>query len=208
MQGEQVTTNIETFFSMKTPGSSKCAKAALLALLLPAPLALAQTLNFTFTDNSSNVLAFGSLDVSGNVVTSGSATVNGIDGFVPGTFNLVSPSPVRALDGTDIIFNNLITPSQNPTLDSGGLGFAEGYLSAGHYNYVLNLWGNSPDNYTLFEAGELTGGPTPTGYVYKGVNGTMNLASIPEPATYAAVLGFATLGVAAVRRRKLARAQA
>ncbi len=198
---------------MKTLGSSAFSKAALLALLLPAPLALAQSsYSFTFADGSANVVASGAFDVSAaNVVTAGSATVGGIDGFLPGTFSLVSPTTVRALDGTDIIYNNLITPALNPVLDRGGLGFANGYYStgpnAGHYNYVLNIFGNSPSNYRLFEAGQLTSAPT-TGYVYNGINGTLNLTQIPEPSTYAAILGLATLGVALIRRRQQAQAQA
>ena len=135
--------DISYLFAMKICGLSAFSWAALLALLAPAPLALAQSFNFTFTDLGANVIASGSFTVSAGVVTTGNALVNGIDGFLPGTFANVVPTTFRALDGSDMIIDNLFSGS-NPVFNGNGVGFGSGFIDATHYDYGLNIWGNGP----------------------------------------------------------------
>jgi hypothetical protein len=171
-----------------------------IGLLAVAPVALAQTYDFAFTDLVHGVSATGMIDTTGGLATIGSITISGA--ALDGTFDLVQPQPtsVRGGDGTDIIFNNLVLSSGNPMLDSGGLGFAGGQRDISHFDYVVNLYGNGPGNYGLFEAGSLSDG---TGHVYVGYDGgTLSLTAIPEPSTYAAILGLVSLGFAVVYRRK------
>jgi len=182
--------------------------AALLVLLATAPVARAQSYDFTFTDGGVT-LAQGSFDTnSSGLLTDGSFTLTAAAasyGFLlpaaPGTFNLVSPPGMRANDGTDIIIDNVYSSSSDPTLTGDGLGFGNVFNSGtGHYNYLVNLYGNAPGNYGLFEAGQL---PDGSNHVYTAVNGgLLNVTPVPEPSTYAAILGAACLGFAAIRRKR------
>lgn len=182
---------------MNTRKFSVFSGAALLLLLAPAPAALAQSFDFTFTDGGVN--ATGSFDATAGIVTDGSLTLTGA--AVNGTFTLAAPPTVRGLDGTDIIFDNQFSQSMNPALDSGGLGFGMTEIDSAHYDYVLNIWGNGPNNYSLFLAGQL---PDGTGHVYQEYDGgTFSFTQVPEPSTYAAVVGAAALGFAAIRRRRM-----
>jgi hypothetical protein len=188
---------VKNHMVMSTHRFSAFSGAALLLLLALAPAALAQTFDFTFTDGG--VSATGSFDVTAGIVTDGSLTLTGA--AVNGTFALAAPPTVRGLDGTDIIFDNQFSPTQNPTLDGGGLGFGMTEIDPAHYDYVLNLWGNSANNYSLFEAGKL---PDGTGHVYQEYDGgTLSFSQVPEPSTYAVIIGAAALGFAAIRRRRM-----
>jgi hypothetical protein len=79
-------------------------------------------------------------------------------------------------DGTDLIYDNQLFPTSNPVLNGNGLVFES-------IAYALNLWGNGPDNYTLF----LVGHDHPQyGPQYNG--GVFSITAVPEPSTYIAGL--------------------
>lgn len=181
--------------------------AGLLVLLATVPIARAQSFDFIFTDGGVT-LAQGSFDTNASgLVTDGSLTLTASAasfGFVvpggPGTFNIESPTTIRANTGTDIIYDNMYSSMSNPTLTSGGLGFGN-VLNGSTYDYVVNLYGNSPGNYGIFEAGQL---PDALNHVYNEVDGgSFNVTQVPEPSTYAAILGAICLGFAMFHRKRM-----
>jgi hypothetical protein len=180
--------------------------AATCALLLGLGVQARANADYNFTFSGDGVTATGSFDVSGGVASTGSINVTGA--ALDGTFGLVQPSPlgsVRGLDGTDIIFDNLYFPTGNPSLDGNGLGFAGGYRGPYQYDYVVNIWGNGPGNYSLFEAGELPGDPTPVGHVYNEYDGgSFTVTPVPDGGATAAMLGAGLLCLALARRRATA----
>jgi len=139
---------------------------AMAAALTIAPAALADTLNFDFTQGP--ITAQGTLTYdSGSPITAGeflasagtiSVYNNGVLAAI-GTLVLNPNSPgldsVRVVGGTDLIYDDLIFPSSNPILDNaGGLLFQFNGLSI---NDDLDIWANGPDSYTLFEGNYLIG---------------------------------------------------
>jgi hypothetical protein len=153
------------------------------------------TYDFTFTGGG--VVASGWFDAPtlGGVVTDGEVDVTGA--ALNGTFGWVQGPTVRAVDGTDIIFDNVFSPAADPALDGKGLGFANGYMSPGHYDGVVNIWGNSPGNYSLFEAG----GSVRAYNEYDGGTLRVTERAIPDGGITAAMLGMSMLGLGLVRRQ-------
>ena len=82
---------------------------------------------YDLTGTFGGVSVVGSGDITSGLLTSGSITISGA--AFNGTFDWAPPTSDRALDGTDIIFNNLISLSSTPMLDSGGLGFGYDLLA-------------------------------------------------------------------------------
>jgi hypothetical protein len=184
--------------------------AALIGLLVSAPAAFAQVFNLSFT--SGGVSAYGSVSLTAGVATAGSITItgaalNGVFALVPVPAITNSGPGVETIsnpNGDFVTFDNLTSPSANPALNSNGLAFASGYLGLDgsgrpEYESLINLWGNGPGSYSLFE-----GKKTNTEQVYVTYNGTADFQAIPEPSTYAAILGTAALGFVAMRRRRAA----
>ena len=70
-------------------------------------------------------------------------------------------------------------------MDYWGLGFGSGQYDSWHYNSLANLWGNSPDSYSLFvgEAGTHANGVVDNEFVYFQDNGSMTITAVPEPGT-------------------------
>ncbi len=98
--------------------------------------------------------AFGTLNVTDQgggtwLATGGSLTVTG--GSDVGTYTLIPGGPgiVTSPFGS-FLYDNVITPTANPALDVDGLLF-------GTAGKELNVWGNSPDNYSFYDS---TGGGT------------------------------------------------
>ena len=151
---------------------------------------------------SGSVSATGTIDETGGIATSGSITLTGA--ALNGTFGLITNTPeIVDPDGENLTIDTVFNPSQNPVVSSTGLGFASGYIGVAGNGYpeyanALNLWGNSPGNYSLFE------GSGPKGSnIYVTYNGSMSVEAIPEPSTYAAILGAACLGFSVIRRKRL-----
>jgi hypothetical protein len=140
----------------------------------------AQMFDITFTGGSS--AANGQIDVVGGIATSGYLVVTA--GANQGTYNFVSltsplisggtPSEpsVRFTDGTDQIFDDVVNVSSNPYLTGDGLEFANDHLIG------FNLWGNSPDSYSLFD---VSGPPDTHEYIID--NGIATITPVPEPTT-------------------------
>ena len=139
-------------------------------------------------------------------MTGGSVTVNGA--AKDGTFTFASPPTVRALDGTDINFDNVVNLASTPMLTSGGLGFGLDFSDAQHAQYVLNIWGNGDGSYSLFEAGQLPSIPDTDaivqGHVYNEYDGgSLSLtASVPDTGSTATLLGIGLFGIGYVAHKK------
>jgi len=135
----------------------------------------------------------GPLTVSGGSVTGTGTSNNGV------IYSLVpAPTPpsnsIRPFGATDLIFNNQLSPGSNPVLDGGGLVFeANGGLS------YLNIWGNGPSSYTLFQLGYNT--ITKAEIYGPAVNGTVNVSAVPIPAAVW-LLGSGLIGLAGIRKRQ------
>ncbi|MFN9372954.1 MAG: hypothetical protein ACK6D3_13830 [Planctomycetaceae bacterium] len=116
-----------------------------------------------------------------------SGTLNVTSGPLVGSYTLYPLGP----GGTDtggFTGNNLIYPTSDPVVDSSGLVWQGNGLE-------VNLWGNSPGNYSFYS----WNGATYT-HGYDG-NATVTLTAIPEPST-ALIAGA---GVLCLLARKLAR---
>ena len=177
--------------------------AVLLSLLAAAPAALAQNYAFTFSDFTDLVSATGSFDAPGGLATTGSISITGA--AFNGTFDMIALNRPQGTDsnivtpsGANLTFDNLVSPLSTPVLTSKGLAFANAsdYLGpAGNgypeYSLGVNLWGNGDGSYSLWE-----GDHTQIQY-----NGTMTLTSIPEPSTYALLIGIFAFGFIIVRRQ-------
>jgi hypothetical protein len=105
------------------------------------------TIDFSFAISTET--AFGSLNVTDEgggtwLATSGSLTVTG--GSDVGTYTLIPGGPgVTTSPLGSFLYDNVITPSTNPALDVDGLLF-------GVAGEELNVWGNSPDNYSFYDS--------------------------------------------------------
>lgn len=108
-------------------------------------------INFSFVINTTET-AYGSVNVTDQgggkwLATSGSLTITG--GADIGTWNLIPGGPgVTTSPLGRFIYDNLITPAANPALDVDGLLF--GTTGAGAKE--INVWGNSANNYSFYDA--------------------------------------------------------
>ncbi|HME42731.1 MAG TPA: hypothetical protein VKF36_06570 [Syntrophorhabdales bacterium] len=181
--------------------------------------------SFTFTSND------GSYNVTGTLTTpsNGNGPLTVLGGSVTGTgtsnggiaysviVNPIAPSvtsirPYSALpgNGTDLIFDNQLTPGSDPFLDGNGLVLQanNSFLASNGSSYsssYLNIWGNGPGSYTVFALGydntnqkELYG---------PQLNGTANISPIagaPVPIPAAIYLfGSGMVGLVGLKRKFL-----
>lgn len=161
----------------------------------------AQAISYTLDFSGGGVTATGTIDVTGNHDTAGSITVSGA--AKNGTFTFAPVSPVRALDGTDIIFDNVVNIGATHVLTGGGLGFGMNFSDQQHADYVLNIWGNGDGSFSLFEAGQ---GPDGSGHVYSMYNGSLRLTeasslAAPDGGSSAAMLGCSLGAIGLIRNR-------
>jgi hypothetical protein len=164
--------------NMKTEKLKLAIMAGALSLAIQARGSI--DFSFNFTDSSGDVAA-GNLfatPLGGNQYLATSGTINVIaaplNPLVIGTYALLpgGPGPTYSPSGA-FIFNNVLYYPGDPALDTYGvLGFRS---IAG---IELNIWGNSPDNYSFYAH-------TPAaGYILGNTGaGTFTLAPIPEPTT-------------------------
>ncbi len=156
--------------------------------------------NFTYTNGG--ISATGTLDVTGGVATSGFISITGA-AIPDGTYSLGTPSVIRSIVGDDEIFDNLVNPAGPQFIVStDGLGFSSPILDGfPHAFYILNIWGNSPTNYAIYDAGAAD--KYGTGRVYQVVGGgsfTLTEA-VPDGGATLALFGCALFGLGALHRR-------
>ncbi len=162
-----------------------------LAPSIPAPASAYK--DTTGTNLNTREIGIGDLE-------NGATTANGFTqssdvtavGILSGTLAASNPSWTKEVNGTITASGNGFPAS--PTIDNG----TNLSLSAGQYSVVdlcTYISGATSLAGTYFGSLELssTGGLSFTNYVP---------TAIPEPSTYAAILGAACLGIAAIRRRK------
>jgi hypothetical protein len=131
--------------------------------------------SFTFTIGTET--GFGTLNLISEsagtyLATAGSITVTGTQDV--GTFPLIAGGPGVVLSPNGAFnYNNLVEPSSNPTVDeNGGLLFDNGG------GLEINIWGNSPSNYSFYTG--LAGGDYPISITSNG-SFTFDVASAPDP---------------------------
>ena len=153
--------------------------------------------DYSFGYNSND----GTYGVEGTLITptngNGPITVSG--GSVTGTgsanqgilYSLITEPPTGHLfGGTDLIFDNALSPGSSTFLTSDGLLFKSNDGTS-----YLSIWGNSPTSYTLFYLSASSYGPQ--------LNGTATLAAVPTPIPGSAwLLGSAVAGVLGFASRK------
>jgi hypothetical protein len=163
------------------------------AILLTVSPANASVYRLTFESFDSELMASGTMTVS----AAGEVTaISGqIFGLVDQTISSVTPNPnfpgpAYSPDGS-FIYDNLYY-SSGMAFDIDGVLFATAQNPGGYWN----LWGNSPNDFSLWESANSTGYPIEE-------SGTLSVAAVPELPTWAMLaLGFAGLCVAGRARRR------
>jgi len=148
---------------------------------------------FDFTVSIGPDTGFGSINATDEgggtfLATSGTLTVTG--GSDVGTYTLVPGGPSGMISPSGaFIYDNLVFPASDPTLDGDGLLFSGGGLE-------INIWGNSPDNYSFYsyENGGYNVQDTDSGQV-------AFFAATPEPSAMV-LLGSLLVGLGLNGRRK------
>ena len=188
--------------------------SVLAAMLLMALVSSARAAIYTFAFISSGMNATGTIDIVGGVAQYGSINVTGVPlEAAPNTFVTAAgtllpangPTDAQNHNGDVITYDNVVNLLNNPVLNGNGLGFGSGpYQDSTHYNTLINLWGNSPDSYTLF-VGEAqldgNGNVIDAEWVYHADSGSLTLIPVPEPATLA-LAGLSGLSLLLVRRQR------
>jgi hypothetical protein len=139
--------------------------------------------------NASTNVPWGGLSVTGFEITKLTGDVFGSGG---GAITGVISNPAQNTGGNTtnygfIYDNNLF--GTKPYLNLYGVLFTTAPSGS-----IWNLWGTTPTDYELYTYSSANGGGV-------DVHGTMTVAAVPEPATWAMmVLGFAGMGFLAYRR--------
>jgi hypothetical protein len=163
--------------------------------------ACASVYDFQFTSPEATASGQFVVDPTNDQVTSisGSVSVNGqpIDAI---TTILADPSFPSPYNNGPFIYDNTYYAA-NPVFDVDGILFA----TAGNPGGSWNLWGNGPDNYSLYEYVPTVGyAVTVTGTFGVSTPEVSSFAvSTPEPSTWMMLLlGFTGLGFAGYRKAK------
>jgi hypothetical protein len=153
---------------------------ALVTALVIAPVASAQNYDFTYTDASAGISAFGVLDVSGTTAISGTITYDSVTyALLPGS--ATPPAYITSPSGA-IQFDNQVYPSAGPNgllSTTGGLDFANATNTED-----INIWAGAFDGSNWGGSS----GPGPynfwvwTSGVYRPTSdaGTFALTQVPE----------------------------
>ena len=180
---------------MKKSFRTALASLAVMMATLPIPAANATVYNFDFD------LVSQDLDVSGQMTVNSQDEITAISGQITGSIDDIITGVVTDPNGAStayspdrqFIYDNVYYPGQDPVLDVDGLLFTTADNPSGYWN----LWGNGPDNYSLWES--VSGAGYPVQATTGGV--VVNVAAAPEPSTWAMLLlGFAGLGYGSFRR--------
>jgi hypothetical protein len=163
------------------------------AMLFVVSTANAALYRFSFDSSDAELTATGEITVNAaDEVTAVSGVISGLTNQTISavTVNPSFPSPSYSADGS-FIYNNVYYPTGVP-FDVNGLLFTTVQNSGGYWN----LWGNSPDNYSLWESAGSQNYPIEE-------SGNLSVIATPELSTWALMLlGFAGLSYVGHRRAR------
>jgi hypothetical protein len=163
------------------------------AMLFVVSTANAALYRFSFDSSDAELRATGEITVNAaDEVTAVSGVISGLTNQTISavTVNPSFPSPSYSADGS-FIYNNVYYPTGMP-FDVNGLLFTTVQNSGGYWN----LWGNSPDNYSLWESAGSQNYPIEE-------SGNLSVIATPELSTWAMMLlGFAGLSYVGHRRAR------
>ncbi len=166
--------------------------AALVSLAAVPASALTYAFTYTSTNTAAPFSATGRITTANMLNANGSYDVLGITGNVDGdviTALVANPNQPNGTTSADGLFNFDNTFSLTaPYITNGGVLFN----SVGGFEY--NLFSDSPTSYELYQAKS-------GGYTQNSV-GSLSIAAVPEPASWALMLaGFGLVGFASRRSR-------
>ena len=163
---------------------------AALAMVAAAVSAHATTFLFSYTSNDAMQAAFGTLDatlVGAGQFQATSGTINAFGPLSAGTGTL-TPGSGNSPSGF-FFYDSLLTPTQNPLVSNGGLLFN---IAGDEVNIFSN--GPGPATYQFFSRAN---GADFGNFALTQVGG-----AVPEPASWALMIGGFGLAGAALRRRR------
>jgi PEP-CTERM motif len=172
---------------------------AIAAALAITPAALADSFNFTFSAGTVTAtgtltgseigntgewfITGGTIDITSGGIVQGAGSLYGVLPSSPGNVPITNVG----FGGTNMTYDNLLTPGANPQLDGNGLIFEVDGTG-------ISIWGNGSNDYALWEGN--------WAYIVRnGASFDATPAPTPEPSSLL-LLGTGLLGLAFVAFRK------